>query len=157
MNEDFKLIEGQESYGIASDGRVFSVKANKVLKTIKLKTGYMRVTLSGRAQSYVHRLVAIAYIDNPLNLPHVNHIDEDPSNNDISNLEWVTHKQNIHHSCKGNKSYLAKPKEYYETSGCVRADFKKICKVQDWVFKDFIETYSGKKSHSNKKYYYKEQ
>ena len=48
----------------------------------------------------VHRLVACAFIPNPDNLPEVNHIDEDKSNNRADNLEWVTHIQNEHHGTK---------------------------------------------------------
>lgn len=46
----------------------------------------------------VHREVALAFIPNPYNLPEVNHIDGDKHNNHVSNLEWVTHQQNVQHS-----------------------------------------------------------
>lgn len=48
----------------------------------------------------VHRLVAIAFIPNPNNLPEVNHIDYNRANYNISNLEWVTHCDNVRYSVK---------------------------------------------------------
>lgn len=64
------------------------------------KKGYKRVTLSvnGRTKRYlVHRMVAEIFIPNPNAYPHVNHIDNNPSNNHVKNLEWVTHSQNMIH------------------------------------------------------------
>lgn len=59
---------------------------------------YEQVALSknGRVHSFsVHRLVAMAFIPNPLGKQEVNHIDEDIYNNRFDNLEWVTHRENI--------------------------------------------------------------
>jgi hypothetical protein len=47
---------------------------------------------------YIHRLVATYFLDNPNNLPQVNHKDCDKSNNSVSNLEWVTRRYNIEHA-----------------------------------------------------------
>jgi hypothetical protein len=59
--------------------------------------GYIRVYLykDGKRKCYsVHRLVAITFIPNPLNLPMINHIDENKSNNSVDNLEWCTNRYN---------------------------------------------------------------
>lgn len=48
----------------------------------------------------VHRLVALTYIPNPEDLPTVDHIDKDPSNNKVTNLRWATPKEQIHHSVR---------------------------------------------------------
>ena len=53
-----------------------------------------------------HRLVATHFIQNPYNLPEVNHLDTDITNNDVSNLEWVTRNENEQHSrLLGHKPY----------------------------------------------------
>lgn len=63
------------------------------------KDGYKIVRLhdlgTGRTAMFrVHRAVALAFIPNPYNKRCVNHIDNNPANNDVSNLEWCTHKEN---------------------------------------------------------------
>lgn len=64
--------------------------------------GYKLVSLSkqGRKNHYLHRLVATHFIPNPCEKYFVNHKDGDKSNNHVSNLEWVTHSENIVHSVK---------------------------------------------------------
>ena len=65
------------------------------------KSGYLSVELfdeNGKSKRLlIHRLVAMAYIPNPENLPQVNHIDENPLNNAVSNLEWCTAKYNMNY------------------------------------------------------------
>jgi len=102
-NELFKDIEGQEGrYAISNFGRVWSYrKKNNIPKFLKkdIRNGYYAVKLGkyGKKMS-IHRLVALAFIDNPENKEYVNHIDGNKLNNHIDNLEWVTAKENIHHA-----------------------------------------------------------
>ena len=49
---------------------------------------------------YVHRIVALAFLNNPNGLPEVNHIDGDKSNNNVANLEWVSRSDNTKHAIK---------------------------------------------------------
>lgn len=97
----YTYINGyNRAYRIYADGEVWSVKSGKFLKQETIK-GYKRVALSvnGKTKRFqVHRLVAMYFIENPLNKPCVNHIDGDKENNNINNLEWCTYSENERHS-----------------------------------------------------------
>lgn len=96
--EIFKDIKSNTDYQISNLGRVWSKKSNRYMKPQKDTCGYMRVQLymgNGKARTEkIHRLVALAFIDNPDNLPEVNHINHIRDDNRVENLEWVTHKEN---------------------------------------------------------------
>lgn len=87
-------------YTISSCGKVFN--RAKQMKTYFTKTGYECIKLHDktgkRFNKTIHRLVAETFIPNPLNKSEVNHIDGDKSNNDITNLEWVTSSENKRHA-----------------------------------------------------------
>lgn len=91
-------LDGYESkYKITNDGRIYSEYLGDYLKPFYSKGGYVRVKLNygDRSKKFmVHRLVALAFIDNPNNKPQVDHIDRDRTNNHVSNLQWVTAKEN---------------------------------------------------------------
>lgn len=106
MEEVFKDVSGFEDYfQISNFGNVFSKRSNKLLKIHLPKgKGYASFTtkIGGRlGETFnlkIHRLVAIAFVENPLNKNEVNHIDGNKLNNMASNLEWVTQKENISHA-----------------------------------------------------------
>lgn len=75
----------------------------KTISHIKSNSGYMVVNLKNNGKSkqfLVHRLIALHFIDNPMNLPEINHKDGNKCNNDFSNLEWCSKSENIAHSYK---------------------------------------------------------
>lgn len=114
----YKYIEGYEGhYMIDPYGNVFSLKRGKIMIPCKSNNGYMQVHLTkdGVTKSHkIHRLVAQSFIPNPRNLPQVNHIDENKSNNTAWNLEWCTQTYNLNYN-DGQKR-RAKSRDYEEIS-----------------------------------------
>ena len=87
-------IKGFENYQITDDGRVWSKKRNKWLKTPNSDSGYPQVNLGRGKHFKVHRLVAEAFIDNPENKPCIDHINGNREDNRVENLRWCTQKEN---------------------------------------------------------------
>lgn len=112
MEEIWKEVVGYDGYMVSNIGNVKSLNYRRTGKErmmkIRLgKRGYLRVGLlnkeTGKQDTLtIHRLVAMAFIPNPDNLPQVNHIDENKLNNNVENLEWMTQAQNINY---GNHNY----------------------------------------------------
>lgn len=90
-----------EDYEITKEGLVINKHNGRVVKPQKNGKGYFRVSIGGKLK-FVHRLVAEQFIPNPNNLPQVNHIDGDKTNNCVDNLEWVTNGQNRKHAIENN-------------------------------------------------------
>jgi L-2-hydroxyglutarate oxidase LhgO len=115
MEEAWRPISAWEGYyEVSNHGRVRScdrlvqhakggmaLKNGRLLKLRMDGKGYPFVGLyrsSKGKQERVHRLVAQAFIPNPLGLPHVNHMDGNKANPMASNLEWSTHSKNMCHA-----------------------------------------------------------
>jgi hypothetical protein len=118
MIENWQPIPQFETkYEVSDLGRIRNINTGLIKKLVVI-AGYYYIGLSykdRKSKSFrVHRLVAKAFIPNPLNLSQVNHIDCDKFNNNVSNLEWCTHEQNTIHrdlhnlSPKGEKTPFSK-------------------------------------------------
>lgn len=113
MAIEWKYIEINDEktmYTIDVLGRIYSEISNKYLKPYPNPNGYMLIDIHHNKHGYtrqVHRLVATAFIPNPLNLETVNHKDGDKTNNAVDNLEWMTRIDNVRHAWNTG---LAKPR-----------------------------------------------
>ena len=100
-------IKGYEDlYAVTSCGRVWSYRAKRFLKPLKGQNDYLYVNLykDGKQKHHrIHRLVAETYLPNPLNLPQVNHKDENKANNALPNLEWISHKDNCNFGTRNDR------------------------------------------------------
>ena len=97
--KDIKNYEGL--YAVTPEGEVYSYKSKKFLKPGVNQKGYLVVNLckDGQRKMYsLHRLIAEAYIPNQNNLPQVDHINEDKTNNCVNNLQWITNRDNVRKS-----------------------------------------------------------
>lgn len=111
MTEEWRDIKGYEGiYQVSNLGNIKALKRKRknglvykehLMKSYDARGGYKRIMLCDDSMNknrfMVHRLVAMAFIENPNNLPQINHKDENPKNNNVENLEWCT--------CKYNQNY----------------------------------------------------
>lgn len=136
MKEKWKDIEGFEGiYKVSDQGNVLSLNfgaknhslsgEQKILSLSKSSSGYYHVQLykNGVASTkLIHILVADAFLPKPEGKTEINHIDGNKANNAVSNLEWVTHQENLKHAVDtglkrrspmigktGRKNVLSKP------------------------------------------------
>lgn len=131
-------VKNYESlYEVSDKGRVKSIGYGKerILKPGRAGGGYLKVGLRKnreRKMCYVHRLVAQTFIPNSDNLPEINHIDEDKTNNKVSNLEWCDRKYNQNYGTRNQRvsDKLSKPVLQYEKSGAFVREWKSTRDVQ---------------------------
>lgn len=139
--EEWKDIPGYEGiYKISSLGNVYSYITKKMLHPSLSSTGYKNVQLykHSKAKSYhVHFLVASVFL-NKIEGCEVNHIDGNKTNNAISNLEWVTKKENTNHAIQNN---LRKPCPMIGRKGISNPTSKHI--LQYSLSGEFIKEWCG--------------
>lgn len=112
MLEEWRSVPGYEGLYIASNrGNIKGLKRNRVLKAAPNEKGYLYVVLykDGAMKSHrVHRVIANTFLGEHKGL-EVNHIDGNKFNNDVSNLEFCTHAENMKHAVSSNLINNQKP------------------------------------------------
>ncbi|MCL2215777.1 MAG: NUMOD4 domain-containing protein [Defluviitaleaceae bacterium] len=149
--EVWREIPGYENYAVSNLGRIKNIKPylskpgakNRLLKPQEDKDGYFRVELCAKSKKKkykVHRLVALAFLENPKSLPQINHKDECKQNNNVDNLEWCTEQYNK--TYKNLHYRTAKKRDYTKVIPKVIAKTKKRVNMfsMDGIF---IRTYES--------------
>ena len=160
-------VKSLDRYKKAKSGKLY-IRKGRVLKSIINGSKYYQVCLyKNNTQKIilVHRLVAKAFIPNPDNKPQINHIDNNPSNNNISNLEWTTQSENIRHADKQGRRDFSK--FYKPVVGVSLFDgnvvyFKSMNSVSDAGYSAgcvcaCIKKTKNFKTHKNRLWFYKEE
>lgn len=150
-------IPGWKGYFVSPDGKVYTNRKSPLNRKGELRElsssnnkGYMQIQLwnSGKRKPFsVHRLVAEAFIPNPDNLPQVNHINEDKSDNHVDNLEWCNNQQNTEYSC--SKLYIIENKngDKFEVF-----NLTKWCEENNLKKQSLYQTYTKAKRNWHKNY-----
>ena len=131
-NMEWKTITEASNYEVSTDGQVRNRTTKKILKGRLSKNGYLQVSIKidetqKFCNRYIHRLVALHFIENPNNKREVNHIDGNKENNTLSNLEWVTSSENQkHRHLIGNKKTSNRHIGMFNKKGEMVKDFNSI-------------------------------
>lgn len=147
MHEEWRDIEGYEGlYQVSNLGNVKSLNygRSKIRKPVHTKNGYIDMMLckNGKCKHHlVHRLVAIAFIPNPDNLPFINHKDENKHNNRANNLEWCTREYNSNYGTRNNKAVK-----------CIELDmyFNSVKEAGEWLAEQLVRNPLTCRSHISK-------
>ena len=121
MEEEWREIPGYDGrYFVSSFGNVKAVykwvkNKEKILSPMLNKDGYYQVNLSKKRKithHRIHRLVAMAFVENPNNYEMVNHKDENKLNNHVDNLEWCDHTYNIRYGTRTKRCFETRRKKH---------------------------------------------
>ena len=155
-----RRIKNFEDYAITDNGKVISYKSKKplIMKTFLDRNGYENIKLCKGNKTYhflVHRLVAEHFINNPNNLSDVDHRDKNRRNNVVSNLRWVSHRQNIINSydtLSPVRNYI--PCSLYSPNGKFLGKYESVKECCRQAEKKYKTSFTGMYRNLKSKGYY---
>lgn len=125
---EYVIIDGEKTeYMISNNGQLASLRMCRMMKPSAGSDGYIATIIRHNGKKInvaIHRLVAIAFIPNPNNLPQVNHKNGNKNINCDWNLEWVTQHDNIIHAIETGLRDNYLPEKRYSNK-----DIHKVCKL----------------------------
>jgi len=114
MPEEYRMPSSIPFFLVSNKGNVIVADTNVPARIMDNGHGYKQIQIMRKGKRYtryVHRLVAECFIPNPNNLPEINHINGDKSNNSVENLEWCNHKDNLLHAYRTGLRPNTTPKQ----------------------------------------------
>lgn len=156
MREIFKDLPNYEGlYKVSNLGRVKHIKKNKVLDLKPNSTGYVSTTLINKDKHYrtygVHQLVAMTFLNHTPNGSRyvIDHIDNNKSNNAVTNLQVITQRQNLSKNKKGTSKFpgvfYIKKRNKFSSQIMINGNIKYL-----GVFDSEEEAYNKYKNELNK-------
>lgn len=128
-----------DNYEVSNHGRVRNKITGRIMKPAMTYKGYLKAQIrqDGKQRGFfIHRLVAKAFLPNPDNLPQVDHLDNDKTNNHVENLEWVTgeenHRRKMEDGLNVSPENSGRPKipvEQYDLEGNLIAKYQSIAEA----------------------------
>ena len=161
--ELFKRIDGYDNYFVSNFGNIKNSKTNKILKQSNHKQGYKLVNLKKDGKwkmFYVHRLVCNAFLENLDNKKVIDHIDNNPSNNNVKNLRWCSQKENLANQGKHkNNTTGFKGVAYHKPSNKYRTQIRINDKIKHLGYFESAEeasrAYDAKAEEIHQEFFYK--
>jgi len=154
--EEWRIINEFSNYSVSNLGNMKNNITGKIMKQ-NIKSGYYHIGLTNetsRKSCKVHRLVALSFIENLENKSDVNHKDKNKLNNNISNLEWMTKRENNIHRCQGVKITCNKNKPILRINSDTNEILQKYNSIElagEWVYNNGYTktTHNGRNAIGN--------